>query len=647
MHGYPDIAVSLTQESIGQAIELRSRYLIIELRLDQLQWSAEELSRFLSESSQHHHPQSRKPYQTILTDRDSPQHKDTYLLDKVDWSLVDYLDIDINDFPQRAQAWIAAARAQGVQIIRSHHDYGQWVDPAVYVAEHHLAFDEADIIKIASHCHTREQALATLAAYDSIQRPAVLLGMGEAGQITRTQAVEHGAPMSYAYPAHGHSAAPGQLSAESLHLAHRMGQSAHQIHGVIGHPVLHSKGPIIFGKYFSDTGLDHEYIRLAMSSVAELDQWYFLPRGCFNVTAPYKYDASAFAGHGADTPSNILTLSHGHWSRALSDPMGIHRAIIERITLAGRHALVIGSGGAADSGCRALAEGNCQSLTVCARNEDTRKALASKYEAQHRAWTDVQMCVDKADLILWTVPGSAWPTELEVHSPNTVLLDANYADRIPEHIQSSLKYIPGESWLYHQATVLMDLIAEHDELSSADYIDLLTQPLDSPSSIALIGLPASGKTTTARLLAAHLGWDVIDMDTEIECRSGKTIAAIWQEQGEDAFREMETALLEEVADRKRIVISTGGGAVTRSSNRTALQGHSCVWLALDPVQAAQRVQGSDRPLLAGADRVDQMIHLHHQRYRHYASCCDLAIHAGVHSPEQIAHRLYAEYSKLL
>ena len=643
MPGYPDIAVSLTRQSLGRALELRNRYQLIELRLDQLGWSAMEVSTFLQASSR----QENRSSKTIITDRDCKDDKAADLLDAVDWSMVDYLDLDIYDFPDRSQAWISAARLQEVKIIRSHHDYENWVDPVQFIAEHQDAIEQADIIKIASHCSTPEQASATLAAYGSTELSEVYIGMGPAGQITRIQAVDHGAVWSYAFPAGEDSAAPGQLAAESLDLARHMLHSDHQLHGVIGHPVLHSKGPLIFQKYFDDNHLQHHYLRFAMASLEEIDQWYFLPRGVYNVTAPYKYDASAFAGHGSDTPSNILYTSQGKWSRENSDPIGILHALAEKTADLDRaHALVVGSGGAADSACLALRD-TCASLTICARNDHTRQALAQRHQAQHSPWSELQSCLDAADVVVWTVPGSAWPKELKLTDSHIILLDANYADRLPAAVQSGTTYLPGESWLYHQATVLMDRMADKGVRHGEDYVAMLQESVDRPSSIALIGLPASGKTTVAELLSAHLQWELVDMDTELAKRAGKSIAAIWKEDGEAVFRDSESALLQELAQHEQVVISTGGGIITRPANRLALQAHSCVWLALDPAQAAQRTHGTDRPLLDTEHRVDRMIHLHHQRYPHYASCSDLVIHAGLYSPEHIAQRLYEEYSKLL
>ncbi len=76
----------------------------------------------------------------------------------------------------------------------------------------------------------------------------------------------------------------------------------------------------------------------------------------------------------------------------------------------------------------------------------------------------------------------------------------------------------------------------------------------------LIGYMGSGKTTLGKILATHLNLAFIDLDTYIEQRYFKTITQLFEEKGEDEFRIIEQAALQEVSDFENIIISTGGGA---------------------------------------------------------------------------------------
>jgi shikimate kinase len=122
-----------------------------------------------------------------------------------------------------------------------------------------------------------------------------------------------------------------------------------------------------------------------------------------------------------------------------------------------------------------------------------------------------------------------------------------------------------------------------------------------PKNIVLIGFMGSGKTTVGRELHQRLGYPLVDMDQVIEQRAGKPITAIFAEAGEEAFREMETRLLEELTDpaAPRRIISTGGGVIGREENRAFLRhlGY-VVWLHAPTEVILERTsKNRDRPLL--------------------------------------------------
>ncbi len=126
-----------------------------------------------------------------------------------------------------------------------------------------------------------------------------------------------------------------------------------------------------------------------------------------------------------------------------------------------------------------------------------------------------------------------------------------------------------------------------------------------PKNIVLIGFMGSGKSTVGRELHHRLGYPLVDMDHVIEHRAGKPITAIFAEDGEEAFRDMETKLLEEMndPDAPRRIISTGGGVVGREANRDLLRhlGY-VVWLhAPIAVILDRTARNRERPLLQTDD----------------------------------------------
>ena len=125
---------------------------------------------------------------------------------------------------------------------------------------------------------------------------------------------------------------------------------------------------------------------------------------------------------------------------------------------------------------------------------------------------------------------------------------------------------------------------------------------DAGPNIVLIGFMGTGKTAVGRCLASRLGRSFVDTDAMIEARAGRTIARIFAEDGEAAFRALEAAAVEEAGASRGAVIATGGGVPLRAENMRRLRGRGViVALTAAPQAILARVGASgDRPLL-GAD----------------------------------------------
>ena len=150
------------------------------------------------------------------------------------------------------------------------------------------------------------------------------------------------------------------------------------------------------------------------------------------------------------------------------------------------------------------------------------------------------------------------------------------------------------------------------------------------TSIALVGLPGSGKTTIGKLLARRLGMDFVDSDHVIEERLGCPIRTFWDEQGEAAFRDIEQATIEDLTRQAQavpLVLATGGGSVLRAANREALRAAThVVYLRSAPEQVLQRVRNSrNRPLLQVDDPLERLRTLHAERDPLYRETAHLTV----------------------
>jgi shikimate kinase len=162
-----------------------------------------------------------------------------------------------------------------------------------------------------------------------------------------------------------------------------------------------------------------------------------------------------------------------------------------------------------------------------------------------------------------------------------------------------------------------------------------------PKRIHLIGYRGTGKSAVAQQLALRLGWDWVDADVELELRAGKSIAAIFADDGEQAFRDLESAMLAELVGRERSVLATGGGIVLRAENRELLRsGAIVVWLKAEPETILRRLSddwttATRRPDLStgGLNEIREMLSL---RTPLYQQCADLEVDSEEKSVADVA-----------
>ena len=143
----------------------------------------------------------------------------------------------------------------------------------------------------------------------------------------------------------------------------------------------------------------------------------------------------------------------------------------------------------------------------------------------------------------------------------------------------------------------------------------------SRQNIILTGFMATGKTTVGKLLAEQLGYEFVDTDELIVQRSGMTVAQIFREKGEAAFRKMESELARELGGKEGMVVSTGGRLMLDPSNAAALSRRGRVFcLVATPEEIQDRVskdKGVKRPLLEAPDPLQRIVGLLQQREDDY------------------------------
>jgi shikimate kinase len=159
--------------------------------------------------------------------------------------------------------------------------------------------------------------------------------------------------------------------------------------------------------------------------------------------------------------------------------------------------------------------------------------------------------------------------------------------------------------------------------------------LDRP--LVLTGFMGSGKSSVGRVLSARLGCPFVDLDAEIVTAAGRSINDIFAQDGEQAFRNIESTCLKRVLGDGRTVIATGGGVVMAGDNRSCMRSRGVVVnLVVSLPQVLERLHGAaDRPLFAGSNAPNSVKLLMDAREQFYADA-DIRIDTDGKSVEDVA-----------
>lgn len=163
-------------------------------------------------------------------------------------------------------------------------------------------------------------------------------------------------------------------------------------------------------------------------------------------------------------------------------------------------------------------------------------------------------------------------------------------------------------------------------------------------NVALIGFMGTGKSSVGRQAAHLLHFTYLDTDHVIEGRAGKPITEIFSQDGEPAFREFERRIVQELATRKRTVISTGGGLPMNPHNLSSLKDHSlvvCLWASAEKI--FERVRGhGHRPLLNDPDPLRKIRELLAFRAPYYRQA-DVLVNTDFRSVHEVALQVVHQF----
>ena len=158
-------------------------------------------------------------------------------------------------------------------------------------------------------------------------------------------------------------------------------------------------------------------------------------------------------------------------------------------------------------------------------------------------------------------------------------------------------------------------------------------------NIYLIGMMGTGKSTVGELLTKKLDYPFVDLDKNIEKYAGKSITKIFENDGEENFRILES---EQLRFYSNSVIACGGGIIMREENRTFMKENGkAILLTASPSKLAKRlIQSNSRPLLAGKKNKEKLLkNIWLKRRLHYLNTADYTIETGHKTHEEITNEI--------
>ena len=390
-----------------------------------------------------------------------------------------------------------------------------------------------------------------------------------------------------------------------------MADSAVRPYGVLGRVLGHSYTPTIYREL---AGL--EYVRFErepeqLESFIRGDEWQGV-----NVTIPYKKDVAALVdelspiAQRLGNVNTVTRLADGRLRGDNTDYYGF-KALVESLglELSGAKALVFGGhGGAGSTAMAVLADLGAEPVSVGRSGADTYSDLARHEDAVLAVnCTPVGMYpkCPAAPCSLSALPALKGLVDIVYNPARTALM--------METEQRGIAVAGGLLMLVAQAAQAVGRYTG-DLPDMARILDVTERLSATEQNIALIGMPGSGKTRVGEHLAKLLGREHIDIDRALEEKLDCSCASFIESRGEAAFREQETAVLGEIAARSGLVISCGGGVVTRPENYQLLHQNSRIVMLNRPLGELSK---KGRPITA-RDGIDTLAEQRMPLYRKWA-----------------------------
>lgn len=443
--------------------------------------------------------------------------------------------------------------------------------------------------------------------------------------------------------------------------------------GIMANPVEHSYSPMMQNFFGERTGVNFAYVPLKVEPdmVEEAVKGaYAMNLAGVNVTVPYKQQVMPYLkemdeGAAAIGAVNTLVRTEGGYKGYNTDAAGLYRAMEEEgISIEGEDCILLGAGGGAKAAAWTLGSHGAENVYLLNRGEERARELAEEMNGRFGrnifhpmslgAWREIPegsyLCVQTTSV------GMAPKTE------EVLIDDEDFYRKI--HTGFDIIYTPfetsfmkavkkaggraynGLSMLIYQGVIAYELWNPEVKVDRETVREIRRRMkarlTGKGSNVIFIGFMGAGKTTVGQAFASHFSMPFVDTDEMIEREAGKTISDIFAEEGEEAFRRMETETVGKLREKaENTVISVGGGLPLREENRRLLrEAGTVVYLKIRPETVCRRLQGDDtRPMMRSEDPQARARELLALREEHYLAASHFAVDTDEKTVEEIVEEV--------
>ena len=411
-------------------------------------------------------------------------------------------------------------------------------------------------------------------------------------------------------------------------------------YGLIGEKLGHSFSAVIHNMLKSNP---YELIELSHN---EIDSFFTQKNfSAINVTIPYKTTVIPYLAHIDDAAKaigavNTVVNRGGELWGYNTDFYGLCALIKHAdIILKDKKVAIIGTGGTSKTAVAVAKYHSAKAVFIVSR---TAGNGVISYAELYKKHADV-------DVIINTTPVGMYPyteeTPIDLSSFQNLsgVIDAIYNPLCTKLVLDAQKRgVKAEGGLYmlvSQAVRASELFLDciYEEGTTDSIYQIIFKKTEN---IVLSGMPASGKSTVGKLLAQEMGREFFDLDEEIVRVEGRSIPEIFATEGEIYFRNLETQVLCDVlANKKGIVLATGGGAILRDENIDLLHRNGKIYFLDRPLQ--ELLPTVDRPLASSKGAI---LRRYEERYDRYCSTADFHIDAAG-MVQEVAARIRKDFEK--